>query len=94
MGSATLDALTGWREIPGGLDGPHGGRMAASYTLRMKRLVSLWIAVAVSLLISIGGSAAQPQSGEPAAQPKRIVVLYSYGQHFQAWAHMEQGHPQ
>jgi signal transduction histidine kinase len=51
----------------------------------MKRLVSIWIAVAVILLISIGGSAAQPQSGEPAAQPKRIMVLYSYGQHFQAW---------
>ena len=60
--------------------------MTASCTLRMKRLVNLWIAVAVSLLISIGGSAAQPQSGAPAAQPKRIVVLYSYGQHFQSWA--------
>ena len=60
--------------------------MAASCTLRMKRLVNMWIAVAVILLISIGGTAAQPKSGEPAAQPKRIVVLYSYGQNFQAWA--------
>ncbi|ANY85300.1 ATPase (plasmid) [Microvirga ossetica] len=60
--------------------------MTASCTLRMKRLVNIWIAVAVSLLVSIGGSAAQPQSGAPAAQPKRIVVLYSYGQHFQSWA--------
>ena len=65
---------------------PHGGRMAASCTLRMKRLVNIWIAAAVILLISIGGTAAQPKSGEPAAQPKRIVVLYSYGQNFQAWA--------
>jgi signal transduction histidine kinase len=60
--------------------------MAELGTLRMKRLVSLWIAAAVSLLISIGASAAQPQSGAPATQPKRIVVLYSYGQNFQAWA--------
>jgi hypothetical protein len=67
-------------------EGPYGGLTTASYTLRMKRLVNLWIAAAVSLLISIGGSAAQPQSGDPAAQPKRIIVLYSYGQHFQAWA--------
>ena len=27
---ATLDALTAWREIPGGLNASHGGRMAAS----------------------------------------------------------------
>ena len=60
--------------------------MAASCTLRMKRLVNMWIAAAVILLISVGGTAAQPKSGEPAAQPKRIVVLYSYGQNFQAWA--------
>src|SRR5918993_5417713 len=60
--------------------------MAELALLKMKRLVSLWIAIAVSLLISLGGSAAQPQSDDPAAQPKRIVVLYSYGQHFQAWA--------
>ncbi|MPR08636.1 sensor histidine kinase [Microvirga tunisiensis] len=52
----------------------------------MERLINLWIAVAVILLISIGGGVAQPQPGEPAAQPKRIVVLYSYGQNFQAWA--------
>src|SRR5918993_1785068 len=60
--------------------------MAELALLKMKRLVSLWIAIAINLLISLGGSAAQPQSGEPAAQPKRIVVLYSYGQNFQAWA--------
>ena len=83
---ATLDALTGRREILGGLMAPHGGRMAASCTLRMKRLVNIWIAAAVILLISIGGTAAQPKSGEPAAQPKKIMVLYSYGQNFQAWA--------
>ena len=51
----------------------------------MKRLVNMWIAAAVILLISIGETAAQPKSGEPAAQPKRIMVLHSYGQNFQAW---------
>ena len=35
-------------------------------TLRMKRLVNMWIAAAVILLISIGATA---------AQPKRIMVL-------------------
>lgn len=60
--------------------------MAASCPSRMERLINIWIAVAIILLISIGGGVAQPKSGEPAAQPKRIVVLYSYGQNFQAWA--------
>src|SRR5688500_18457827 len=61
-------------ETPRRTGGSHGDRMAASYTLQMKRLVSLWIAVAAILLISIGGTAAQPKSGGPAAEPKRIVV--------------------
>ncbi len=52
----------------------------------MKRPVNMWIAAAVILLIAIGGASAQPKSGEPAAQPKRIVVLYSYGQNFRSWA--------
>ena len=86
MGLAILDALTGWREIPGGLMGPMEAAWPYRAHLRMKRLVNIWIAAAVILLISIGGTAAQPKSGEPAAQPKRIVVLYSYGQNFQAWA--------
>ena len=60
--------------------------MAASYTLRMKRLILVWIAAAVVLVVPIAASAAQPKSGEVAAEPKRIVVLYSYGQNFQAWA--------
>ena len=84
--SVTLDALIGRREILDGLIATHGGRIAASGTLRMKRLVNMWIAAAVILLISIGGTAAQPKSGEPAAQPKKIVVLHSYGQNFEPWA--------
>ena len=57
--------------------------MAASCTLRMKRLVNLWNAAAVILLVSIGGSAAQPKSGEPAAQPKTILFIDSFGPNFQ-----------
>ncbi|MGF9762507.1 sensor histidine kinase [Microvirga sp. 0TCS3.31] len=49
----------------------------------MKRLVSLWIAAAISLLVSIAGSAAQPKSGEPAAQPKTILFIDSFGPNFQ-----------
>jgi hypothetical protein len=45
--------------------------------MRMTRLVTMWIAAAVILVISIGAAA---------AQPKRIIVLYSYGQNFRAWA--------
>ena len=60
--------------------------MAVSCTLRMKRLINIWIAVAVILLISIGGTAAQPKSGEPAAQPKKVLFLYSFGPNFQPWA--------
>jgi signal transduction histidine kinase/ABC-type uncharacterized transport system substrate-binding protein len=51
----------------------------------MKRLVNLWIATAVVLLVSIGGTAAQPKSGGTAVQPKKILFLHSYGQNFQPW---------
>ncbi len=67
-------ALIGRQEIPGGLIAPHAGRTAASRTLRMKRLVYVWIATAVVLLVSIGEATAQPKSGETAAQPKTVHV--------------------
>ena len=60
--------------------------IGASQTSWLKRLVSMWIAAAVVLVVSIGGTAAQPKSGEPAAQPKKILFLHSYGQNFQAGA--------
>jgi signal transduction histidine kinase len=86
---ATCDAHAGRREILDGLIATHAGRMVAlSRTLRMRRLVNLWIAAAVVLVVSIGGSAAQPKSGEAAAQPKEIVFLHSYSQNFEpgvAW---------
>ena len=60
--------------------------MAASCTLRMKRLVNIWIAAAVILLVSIGGTASQPKSGGTAAQPKTVLFLYSFGPNFQQGA--------
>jgi signal transduction histidine kinase len=45
----------------------------------------MWIGATVIILISIGGTSAQPKSGEAAAQPKQVLFLYSYGQNFQAW---------
>ena len=63
--------------------------MAASRTSRLKRLVYMWIAAAVVLLVSIGGTAAQPKSGETAAQPKKILFLHSFGPNFEpgaAWS--------
>ena len=84
-----MDALVGRREILGRLIATHGGRMAASRTSWLKRLVYMWVAAAVVLLVSIGGTAAQPKSGETAAQPKKILFLHSFGRNFEqgaAWS--------
>ena len=67
----------------------HGGRMAASRTSWLKRLVYMWVAAAVVLVVSIGGTAAQPKSGETAAQPKKILLLHTFGPNFEqgaAWS--------
>ena len=79
-------ALIGRQEILGGLIAPHAGRTAASRTLRMKRLVYVWIATAVVLLVSIGEATAQPKSGETAAQPKTVLFLQSFGANFSTWS--------
>jgi hypothetical protein len=50
--------------------------MAASRTSWLKRLVYMWVAAAVVLVVSIG---------ETAAQPKNILFLNSYGQNFETW---------
>ena len=52
----------------------------------LKRLVYMLVVATVVLLVPIGETAAQAQSGEAAAQPKQILFLYSYGQSFQPWA--------
>jgi signal transduction histidine kinase len=51
----------------------------------LKRLVHKWIIVAAVLVVSIGATAAQPKSGETAAQPKKILVLHSYSQNAAPW---------
>ena len=65
---------------------PHGGRIAASRTSWLKRLVYMWVAAAVVLVVSIGETAAQSKSGETAVQPKAILFLHSFGQNFQPFA--------
>ena len=60
--------------------------MAASRRLRVKRLVKIWIAAAVVLVVRIGEPAAQAQSGETAAQPKKVLFLHSFGPNFQPFA--------
>jgi signal transduction histidine kinase len=72
-----LDALIGSREILHELNATHDGRIAATCTSWLKRLVYMWVAAAVVLVLS---------TGETAAQPKKILFLYSYGQSFQPWA--------
>ena len=67
-------------------DAPHAGCMAASRTPRMKRLVYMWVAAAVVLVVSIGETAAQSKSGETATHPKKILFLHSFGPHFEQWA--------
>jgi len=54
--------------------------MSASRTPWLKRLVFMWVAAAVILVVSVG---------ETAAQPKQILFLHSYGPNFQqatAWS--------
>src|SRR5258705_11587649 len=60
--------------------------MDVSRTSWLQRLVYMWGAAAVALVVSIGGAAAQPKSGETAAQPKKILFLHSFCPKFQPWA--------
>ena len=69
--ATTLDVLVGQREILGGLIATNGGRMAASRTSWLKRLVHMWVAAAVVLLVSIGETDAHPKFVD---QPKMLVV--------------------
>ena len=81
--AADLNALVGQREILGGLIATNGGRMAASRTSWLKRLVYMWVAAAVVLLVSIGETDAHPKFVD---QPKNILFLHSFGQNFQPFA--------
>jgi signal transduction histidine kinase len=60
--------------------------ITASHTPRLKRLVQIGIAAAIVLLVSIGGTTAQPKSGETAAQTKTIMILYSFDRNFEPGA--------
>jgi signal transduction histidine kinase len=83
--AATLDALIGRREILYRLIATLWGGLATSRTSRLKRFVYVWVTAVVVLLVSIGGTAAQSKSGEPAAQPKKILFLLSFGPNFEPW---------
>ena len=64
---------------------PGGGRIAAP----LKRLIYMWVAAVVVFLVSVGGTAAQPKSGETAVQPKKILLLHTFGPNFEqgaAWS--------
>ena len=63
--------------------------MTASRTSGLKRLVMIWVAVAAVLVASIGEPAAQPKSAGTAAQPKKILLLHTFGPNFEqgaAWS--------
>jgi signal transduction histidine kinase len=81
--SPKLDAMVGRGTV---LDRLSGFISLMACIMRLMRLANIWIAAAVILWISLDAAVAQPKSDEAPAHPKRIVVLYSYGQQFQAWA--------
>jgi signal transduction histidine kinase len=83
--AASLDGLVGCWEILSRRVAAHGRRFAVSRASPLRRLVYMWVTAAVVLLVSIGETAAQPNSDEPAAQPKQILFLHPYGQNFQTW---------
>jgi hypothetical protein len=77
-----LDVLIGRREMLGRLIAPHRDRMAASRTSWLRRLVFIWVAASVVLVVSIGETAAHPKF---AGQRKNLLFLHSYGQNFETW---------
>ena len=81
-----MDALVGRPEFLDELIATHGGRRAALHTSSRKRLVHMWIAAAVALVASTGGTSAQPKSGETVAQPKKIILLHTFGPNFEQGA--------
>ena len=87
--AANLDALTERWEILRGLIATRRGRMAASCASWLKWLVHVWIAATVVLVVSVGETAAQAKSGEAVGQPKKILLLHTFGPNFEqgaAWS--------
>jgi signal transduction histidine kinase len=57
--------------------------------MRAKRLIKTWVAVAIVLVVSIAGIAAQSKSTGNAVQPKKILLLHTFGPNFEqgsAWS--------
>jgi hypothetical protein len=49
----------------------------------------VWLVATVSLVVSIGGTTAQPKSGGTGAQPQKILLLHTFGPNFEqgaAWS--------
>ena len=49
----------------------------------------MWVAATVVLVVSVGETAAQAKSGETAGQPKKILLLHTFGPNFEqgaAWS--------
>jgi hypothetical protein len=83
---AIQSVIVGRPEILDELNASRGGRITASRTSWLKQLVYMWVAAAVLLMVSIGGTAAQPKSGETAARPKKILFLHTFGPNFEQGA--------
>ena len=55
--------------------------------MRSREFIAGIVGVAFfGLMISLGGTAAQPKSGKTADQPKKILFLHSYGPNFLPWS--------
>jgi signal transduction histidine kinase len=55
----------------------------------LKRRVCVWVAAVVVLVVSMGGTTAQTLSGHIAGQPKKILLLHTFGPNFEqgaAWS--------
>src|SRR4051794_36018335 len=57
--------------------------------ISLKRRVCVWVAAVVVLVVSMGGTTAQTLSGHIAGQPKKILLLHTFGPNFEqgaAWS--------
>src|SRR3954449_11638517 len=52
----------------------------------LKRRVCVWVAAVVVLVVSMGGTTAQTLSGQIAGQPKKILLLHTFGPNFEQGA--------
>lgn len=81
-----MDSVAGGRRVATCSDRDVICRSMKLRTSRLKRLVYVWVAAAVVLIVSIGETAAQSMSAETAARLKKILILHSYGREFLPWS--------